>query len=301
MAVKTYSLMKEGGKYCSTHTKVLEMRCQDGTDKILIDEKLMVMIEKLFAALKCTKYVITSGYRTPAYDKKVGGNGRGQHTKGTAVDCYFYGADGKIISAKEVSCIAQDLGFKGIANITSSYKAIHLDMRTVGKYYGNEIYGTKNVTSDFYAYYGIDRIALRKKYGLPVDEKISVTYQVWDDKQNKWLSDVTDNKKYAGKIGNSICCIRATLSKGNVTYRVHTKNGKWLPAVKNRGDYAGLYNKPIDAVMFKTDTGLDIHYQVHIKGGDWLPYVTGYDDQDGNNGFAGILGKEIDGIRVYLK
>ena len=301
MAVKTYSLKQDGDKYCSEHTRVREMRSKDGTDKILIDEKLMAMIEKLFTALKCTKYIITSGYRTTAHDKAVGGNGKGQHTKGTAVDCYFYGANGRIISSKEVSCIAQDLGFKGIANITDKYQAIHLDMRTLGKYYGNEVYGTNNVTSDFYAYYGIDRYALRKKYGLPVDEKISITYQVWDDKQDKWLPNVTDNKSYAGKFGNAICCVMANLSKGNVTYRVHTKGGKWLSAVKNRGDYAGVLNKPIDAVMFKTDTGLTIHYQVHIKGGGWLPYVTGYDEKDGNNGYAGVLGKEIDGIRVYLK
>ena len=73
------------------------MRCKDGSDKILIDEKLMEMIEKLFSALKCKKYIITSGYRTPSHDKSVGGSGSGQHTKGTAMDCYFYGADGKII------------------------------------------------------------------------------------------------------------------------------------------------------------------------------------------------------------
>lgn len=301
MAVKTYSLKKDGNKLCSAHTKVREMRCKDGTDKILIDEKLMEMVEKLFAALKCTKYIITSGYRTPSHDKEVGGNGRGQHTKGTAVDCYFYGADGKVISAKEVSCIAQDLGFKGIANITSSYQAIHLDMRTSGKYYGNEVYGTSTVTSDFYAYYGIDRTSLRTKYGLPVDETISITYQVWDDEQNAWLPNVTDSKDYAGKLGNSVRCVYANLSKGNVTYRVHTKGGKWLPAVTNRTDYAGVYNKPIDGIMFKTDTGKTIYYQVHIKGGGWLPYVTGYNEKDGNNGYAGILGKEIDAIRAYVK
>ena len=169
MAVKTYSLKKDGNKYCSKHTQVYEMKSKDGADKILIDEKLMEMIEKLFDAMKCQKYIITSGYRTPAHDKAVGGNGSGQHTKGTAVDCYFYGADGKIISSKEVCCVAQDLGFKGIANITKKYQEVHLDMRTSGKYYGDETKGTNNVTSDFYAYYGIDKSTLYKKYGLDFD------------------------------------------------------------------------------------------------------------------------------------
>lgn len=301
MAVKTYSLKKDGNKYCSVHTRVYEMRSKDGSDKILIDEQLMVMIERLFSALKCSKYIITSGYRTPEHSVKVGGSRTDQHTKGTAVDCYFYDANGKIISSKEVSCIAQDLGFNGIANITNKYQEIHLDMRTSGKYYGDETCGTNTVTSDFYSYYGIDRNALRKKYGLPIDEKISITYQVWDDKQNKWLPNVKDNTDFAGKFGNSVCCVFANLSKGNVTYRVHTKGGKWLPAVTNRADYAGIFNKPIDAIMMKTDTGKTIYYQVHTKGGKWLSYVTGYNENDSKNGFAGIFGKEIDAVRVYLK
>lgn len=198
MAVKKYSLKKDGEKFCSEHTRVREMRCKDGTDKILIDEKLMEMIEKLFETLNCKKYIITSGYRTPSYDKKVGGNGKGQHTKGTAVDCYFYDKNGKVISSKEVSCVAQDLGFKGIANINNKYEAIHLDMRTSGKYYGNEVYGTKNVTDDFYKYYEIDRHSLRKKYGLPVDEtgKKKSNYEIAVEVINgKWGNGSTRKNK----------------------------------------------------------------------------------------------------------
>ena len=44
-----------------------------------------------------------------------------------------------------------------------------------------------------------------------------------------------------------------------------------------------------------------IHYQVHIKGGEWLDYVTSYDETDDNNGYAGILGKTIDAIRMYVE
>ena len=115
MAVKTYSYRKDKNIYCSAHTQVKEMRCKDGSDTILIDEKLMEMIEKLFAKLRCKKYKITSGYRTSAHDKKVGGDGKGQHTLGKAVDAIFYDNKGKIISSKIVCCVAQDLGFGGIA------------------------------------------------------------------------------------------------------------------------------------------------------------------------------------------
>ena len=136
----------------------------------------------------------------------------------------------------------------------------------------------------------------------PVESKINITYQVYDNVKKKFLPNVNNNDDYAGILGNSIGCIYASLSKGNVYYKVRDKvSKKWLPEVKNRSDYAGIKGKSIDAIMFRTDTGKKIYYQVHIKGGKWLPYVTGYNEKDGNNGYAGIFGKEIDAVRMYLK
>lgn len=168
VAVKTYSLKKDGNKKCSTHTKVKEMRSKCGADKVLIDTILMDMVEKLFAKLKCSKYIISSGYRTVAHDKAVGGNGTGQHTKGKAVDACFYDSKGKIIPAQIVCCVAQDLGFKGIANISKKYQYVHLDMRSSGKYYGDEIVGTNTVTSNFYDYFGLSKAEVEKYIGSPV-------------------------------------------------------------------------------------------------------------------------------------
>lgn len=142
---------------------------------------------------------------------------------------------------------------------------------------------------------------LTKKKVQPSKEKLSITYQVWDDARNQWLPNVTDLEDYAGIFGHGVCCVYASLNKGNVFYKVHIKGGKWLPEVKNRGDYAGAFNKPIDAIMFKTDTGKTIHYAVHLKKSNkWLPFVTGYDTKDNNNGYAGIIGQEIDAIKVYI-
>ena len=133
------------------------------------------------------------------------------------------------------------------------------------------------------------------------DEKISVTYQVWDDKKNTWLPNVIDTTDYAGIYGHDVCAVFANLSRGNIFYRVHYKGGRWLPEVKNRSDYAGLFNKPIDGLMMRTDTGKTIHYAVHLrKSNRWLPYVTGCNTTDHNNGYAGILGQEIDAIKIYI-
>ena len=129
--------------------------------------------------------------------------------------------------------------------------------------------------------------------------KIDITYQVWDDVKNVWLPNVTNVEDYAGIFGHDVCAVFANLSSGNVIYRVHYKGGKWLPEVANRSDYAGLFNKPIDGLMMRTDTGKTIHYRVHLRRtGKWLPWVTGYSTADSNNGYAGILGQEIDGIQI---
>ena len=133
------------------------------------------------------------------------------------------------------------------------------------------------------------------------EDKISVTYQVWDDVHKKWLNNVKNLEDYAGIYDHDICALYAHLSKGNIVYKVHTKDGKWLPEVKNREDYAGIFNKPIDGLMMRTDTGKTIHYAVHLRNRNkWLPFVTGYDEADYYNGYAGILGQTIDAIKIYI-
>ena len=151
----------------------------------------------------------------------------------------------------------------------------------------------------------IEKQGLKKKptpKPTPKPEKISVTYQVWDDKKNKWLPNVVDTEDYAGAFGRDVCAVYASLSKGNITYAVHDKKQKrWLPAVTNRDDYAGVFNRPIDGLVMKTDTGKTIHYKVHLrKQNRWLPYVTGYNSEDSQNGYAGIIGQEIDAIQIYI-
>lgn len=126
----------------------------------------------------------------------------------------------------------------------------------------------------------------------------NITYQTWDDVKNIWLPNVVNNSDYAGLFGHDVCAVYANASAGNVYYKVHYKGGKWLPEVKNRNDYAGLYNKPIDGFAIKSDTK-QLIYRVHLRAQKrWLPWVTGYNTNDGTNGYAGIIGHEIDAIEI---
>lgn len=169
MAVKVYSYKTDKNKYCSKHTQVKEFASKRGnklySDAIVIDDALLNKIELLFSALNCSRYIISSGYRTSEHDKAVGGNGKGQHTKGKAVDACFYDKNGKVIPAPYVCCVAQDLGFKGIANISKNYRYVHLDMRSSGKYYGDETKGYNTVTNDFYKYFNISKAQVEKYTG----------------------------------------------------------------------------------------------------------------------------------------
>ena len=139
--------------------------------------------------------------------------------------------------------------------------------------------------------------ALNGAKNEPTNEVNNITYQTWDDVKNKWLPNVINDSDYAGIFGHDVCCVYANLDRGNVYYKVHYKGGKWLPEVKNRNDYAGIYNKPIDGFMIKGDKPLQ--YRVHLRQQNrWLPWITGYNQKDKNNGYAGILGQEIDAIQI---
>ena len=157
----------------SPHFNIREFRCScGGNHETLIASELVDKLEALYTALNCSKIIVTSGYRCPEHDKAVGGTSSGQHTKGTAADVCCYGQDGQPISSKTVCCKAQDLGFTGIANITSSYQYTHLDVRTSGKWYGDETKGNGTITDDFYNYFGIRKNVAKtvQKYGIDVSE-----------------------------------------------------------------------------------------------------------------------------------
>lgn len=130
------------------------------------------------------------------------------------------------------------------------------------------------------------------------NKNVDITYQIWDDVKNRWLSNVINDSDYAGIFGHDVCCVYANTNVGNVYYKVHYKGGKWLPEVQNRNDFAGLKNKPIDGFMIKSDSK-QLTYRVHLRRkAKWLPWVTGYNQNDSNNGYAGIIGQEIDAIQI---
>ncbi|MDE6501144.1 MAG: hypothetical protein K2L10_03590 [Ruminococcus sp.] len=146
-------------KQLTEHFNVSEFRCKcGGTHDTILNPELPEKLEKLHKALNCSKIIVNSGYRCSSHDRNVGGSGSGHHVYGNASDIVCYDNSGKVISSKKVSCVAQDIGFGGIANIDSSYTATHVDVRTSNFWKGNEIVTTSySVTDDFYKYYGLKK------------------------------------------------------------------------------------------------------------------------------------------------
>ena len=90
MAIKQYSLKKDGAKQLSPAFRVREFRCRDGTDTILIDEGLVVLLQCIREHFGKPVH-ITSGYRTAEHNAAVGGAKSSQHLLGRAADFWVEG------------------------------------------------------------------------------------------------------------------------------------------------------------------------------------------------------------------
>ncbi len=81
-----YSLFHQGTHQVSEHFKVKEFAQKDfRCDKVIVDSELINILEDIRAHFN-KPVNITSGYRTPEYNAKIGGVKNSQHTKGTAAD-----------------------------------------------------------------------------------------------------------------------------------------------------------------------------------------------------------------------
>ena len=85
MAIKQYSLAKDGARQLAPGFKVREFRCRDGSDAIMIDQTLVVLLQAIREHFN-KPITITSGYRTAAHNAAVGGAKSSQHLLGKAAD-----------------------------------------------------------------------------------------------------------------------------------------------------------------------------------------------------------------------
>ena len=122
MLVEAYSKKKDGNKKVSTNFKVGEFACADGSDPVFISPELVSVLQNIRTHFG-KPVTITSAYRTPAHNKKVGGVSDSQHLYGAAADIKVKG-----VSPERVAQYAEKLlTGKGGIGVYDSF--VHIDVR----------------------------------------------------------------------------------------------------------------------------------------------------------------------------
>lgn len=139
MSIKKYSLKKDGAIKLTPHFRVREFRCKDGSDEILIDEKLPRLLEQIRVFAENT-VTITSAYRSEAYNVKIGGSRGSYHVKGQAADIITSGR-----TPAEIAKFAQAIGAGGVGLYTKK-NFVHVDTRASKYYWKNTGSGDRKVS-----------------------------------------------------------------------------------------------------------------------------------------------------------
>ena len=101
--IRQYSFAKNGDRRLAPDFKVRELRCRDGSDTVMVDETLTVVLQCIREHFG-KPVTITSGYRTAAHNAAVGGAKSSQHLLGRAADIRVQG-----VSVEEVAAYAESL------------------------------------------------------------------------------------------------------------------------------------------------------------------------------------------------
>ena len=104
MEIKAYVLDEQANVKITEHFKVKEFACKDGSPIVFVDKYLAELLEILRKTIN-KPVIITSGYRTPEHNKKVGGAEYSYHMRGMAADITVKGMTPKDV-AKELDKLA---------------------------------------------------------------------------------------------------------------------------------------------------------------------------------------------------
>jgi len=189
-----YDYLTQGNLNLSPHFKIREFKCPT-TNTILIDNRLIWILERLYKDLNLSKCVITSGYRTPQYSVSVGGYATDMHTKGCGVDIVCYSKAGKIMDAKLVCCKLCDYGdVFGIGYISEN--STHIDTRNKSQiWFGNEKTGESIIKLGYTCF--------QDYWNINSDGSHRVTYKLTATKDNLTQTEANQLKTKLVALGIS--------------------------------------------------------------------------------------------------
>lgn len=119
--LQVYSKKKDGNTKLSKNFRVKEFACQDGSDPIFVDSELVAVLQKIRTHFG-KPVTITSAYRTPTHNAKVGGSPFSQHLYGRACDIKIKG-----VEPSAVAKYAETIMTQGGIGIYKTFT--HVDVR----------------------------------------------------------------------------------------------------------------------------------------------------------------------------
>lgn len=126
MVVK-YSKKLMGTEHITNNFQISEFACKDGTDTILINIDLVMILQKIrdkYGAIK-----IISGYRTEDYNLSCGGSNKSLHLSGNAID-FAPVKNNTTNTLLEIVHLLEEYNIKGIGlYINRNTEFIHFDNR----------------------------------------------------------------------------------------------------------------------------------------------------------------------------
>lgn len=229
-----------------------------------------------------------------------GGNGKGNR-EGIAIEiCYSKSGGERFIKAEQN---AVEL----IVDILKRY-GWGIDKVTKHQDYANKYCPHRTLDKGWNRFLKMiqDRLNGQAQQAANEDTTGIITYQAYD---GIWLEEVnrcdSTANGYAGRYGRAISGLKAKPQYGEIFIQSHIIGASnYLPEISsknynnnNGNSYSGIFGRPIDCVKIRSTKGW-VKYRVHIKGGKWLPWVDS-ETKTGTESYAGIYGKEIDGIQMY--
>lgn len=127
--IRQYSLVKDGTALLAPGFRVREFRCRDGSDTVMVDETLTVVLQCIREHFG-KPVTITSGYRTAAHNAAVGGAKSSQHLLGRAADIRVEGVSVEAVAAY-VESLMPDWGGVGRYPVKAGRATgwVHVDTR----------------------------------------------------------------------------------------------------------------------------------------------------------------------------